>query len=261
MKNISTILTIVLIVLTSACAPKAAPPLPPPPKINFDSLVGPLEVVVPQVHILGGVEGRLYRELCPNGQCGGLTWLPKKPPGELFRNYPDRYDFGIKRFPGLWPDDLGREFARILGGFENITIIDDARRIDSMHKKGPPLLRIHGVITELGWNGEESVMGSGTSIFRVLLLKKDFTVNTLGFARIDVTITDMRNGKILAAFPAAGYFRKEFDAPAADTYQYFVPQGFATALIKSAIQLALYDATNRVAEKLKQLTISRVNAR
>ncbi len=251
---------LLLILLAAACTRQRASLTRVAPSFPYDPSLGEITVVVPEVNFIAGVDSLLYRELCPGGLCGGAVWLPQNPSGELFRHLPQTIHFGEKRFPGLWPGELRMVLVSALHGLKNVRIIEGAESLAKSTPSRARTFRIEVVITEVSFNSEENMVGTGTSIFSSVggVLGNveggiPAVINTQGYVRADVSVINLATGEILMAFPATGHDRKEFSTSGTFDYRYFIPQGFARSIIQASFRNACHDAVYKLTERFGQL--------
>jgi hypothetical protein len=111
------------------------------------------------------------------------------------------------------------------------------------------------MVTEVAWDGQKTAGGMGSTLAgNILMINIDpqRLVSTLGYARIDVAVTDAKTGIIIAAYPAAGTFRSEYLNDGLFVYASDVPQGYGTYMLRSALHMAFQDATLRLAQLMAE---------
>lgn len=250
------ILTALLLLLTG-CASKP-PPLPPDPTIPFDEAVGRFHVIIEPPTVVATLEYDLAQQLCPEqSSCDGRHWSYSVPAHGRRSAWTASVSVGPKIIPGLIPEALAGDFAGVLQGYKNIgeVKIDDGRRVSQVRRApSVPTYKIGATVTEIAWHGERSVNGMGSTMAGNILvipnLIRSRVANSLGYARIDITVTDITNGEIVAAFPAAGSYRGEYLTDSPFNFSSDIPKGFGSLMIRSAVHLAFQDATNRLAERM-----------
>jgi hypothetical protein len=204
------------------------------------------------------LESDLVTHLCPNQMnCDGQHWSYRVPAHGRKSASSVNIAVGRKIIPGLLPEALAGDLAGVLKGYKNIgeIKIHDGRKNSLPHRAHSiPTYRIGATITEIAWHGERSVHGLGSTMAGNILVIPHFiksrVANSLGYARVDITLTDISTGEIVAAFPAAGSYRGEYLTNSPFNFNFDIPTGFGSLMIRSAVHLAFQDATNRLAERL-----------
>jgi hypothetical protein len=151
-------------------------------------------------------------------------------------------------------------FLSALQGLKNVSVVEEAGHLARSDPSRPDRFRVEMAITEVSFNSEENMVGTGTSIFSSVggvVGNVDggipAVINTHGYVRADVSVINLATGEILMAFPATGQDRKEFSTSGTFDYRYFIPQGFARSIVQSSFRHACYDAVYKLAERLGQL--------
>jgi hypothetical protein len=215
-------------------------------------------VIVHPIPVIASVEHELASHLCSqDSSCGTRAWHYEVPPHGRRSGYTQTVYVGTKQIPGLQSDALAGDFSGVLRGFKNIKeIYLTAPESRGRSRQSQPTYAISAAVTEIAWHGERSVDGMGSTIVGNLLiipnLIKSRVANSLGYARIDVKVTDVSTGEIIAAFPAAGTYRGEYLTDSAFQFNSDIPKGFGALMIRSAVHLAFQDATIRLAERLSK---------
>jgi hypothetical protein len=250
-------LFLALLFLLAGCAAKP-PPLPPNPAIPFNEVVGKFNLIVEQPTVVATLEYDLAQQLCPEQiNCHGRHWSYEVPANGRRSASSMNVSVGPKIIPGLLPEALAGDFAGVLQGYKNVgeVRIDDGRSTSFTRRAhSTPTYLIAATVTEIAWHGERSVNGLGSTMAGNILVIPNFlrsrVANSLGYARVDITLKDVSTGEIVAAFPAAGSYRGEYLTDSPFNFSSDIPKGFGSLMIRSAVHLAFQDATNRLAERL-----------
>jgi hypothetical protein len=247
---------IFLLLFLAGCFASRPPPLPALPPISFDSRVGKLQVVVAPIEFVANVSTDLASNLCAHvaSECGGRIASYEVP--QIGGSAPRTMyiQVGKQRYPGLSPDALAGDLAGLLQRYQNIETVSFHPAEVQRHSNTQGLV-IRTVVTEVAWDSEKTAGGMGSTLAGNLLMiniDPQRLVSTLGYARIDVAVTDAKTGEIIAAYPAAGTYRSEYLSDGLFVFASDVPKGYGAHMLRSALHMAFQDATQRLAQRLSE---------
>lgn len=226
------------------------------PSISPDARVGNLKVFVAPVEFVANVPTDLARNLCGpvTSECGGRMTSYETPKIGTTEPHTVYQWVGRQWYPGLSAEALAGDFAGLLKSYPNIETIR-LRPPDPHAQSSGRELIIRALVTEASWDGERTAGGMGSTLAgNILMINIDpqRLVSSLGYARIDVAVTDAKTGIIVAAYPAAGTYRSEYLHDGFFVFSSDAPQGYGTHMLRSALHMAFQDATLRLAQILHE---------
>lgn len=263
--RVSLLAALLLLTLLPGCSGVHHAPKVQPLSIAHDPSLPLFEVVVEPIHFVADVPHELAVKLCQIGgqyDSSGIECLSTKSETDMrCVNYLIQgpgtdtsalIRTGEKNFPGYSSQELTSQFVSAISGIGNIRVTEahtaSVRGMRRNHARGP--YRVRAFLTELYPNIESSEQGFGPSGVLGILTLSTKMKTIRGYARFDVSISELNTNRIIDTFVATGSFSESSTSETILSGVYN-SRSLDRVVMSESTRAALQDAALHVFEKLK----------